>query len=119
MRRWFGHILLGALLLSLTFSSCGIPGKPGTTGDRGPIGPAGPIGPPGKIGPRGPIGHKGPEGTTGTVNPKEIEPLVQAAMRTQLDALQKQIDGLKQQLKDIGNCPAEMVAIGSFCIDKY
>jgi hypothetical protein len=53
------------------------------------------------------------------VSPKEVEDLVKGSMRTQFDNLQYQIDSLKLQLEHLKTCPKDMVAAGTFCIDRY
>lgn len=119
MERWFAFRASSFVALVLLISACGIPGKPGPQGEQGVLGPAGPIGPKGSVGQRGERGPAGPQGPEGTVKTEDVKPIVEAAMKTQIDALQKQIDDLKAMLQSRGQCPNDMVTIGSFCIDKY
>lgn len=103
----------------LLASSCGIPGKPGAQGEQGVRGLAGPQGPEGPQGIQGERGPAGPQGPEGTVKADDVKPLVEASMRTQMEALQKQIDQLKQQLQGWSTCPADMKQVGLFCVDTY
>lgn len=119
MRQRFAFLPCLLVIFMFVVSSCGIPGKPGPQGEQGARGPAGPQGPDGPQGTQGERGPAGPQGPEGTVKVDDVKPLVEAAMRTQLEALQKQIDQLKQQLQTWSTCPADMKLVGNFCIDTY
>ncbi len=119
MQRWFALRASSILALVFLLVGCGIPGKPGPQGEQGERGPARKQGPQVPACPKGERGPAGPQGPEGSVKADDVKPIVEAAMKTQIDALQKQIDDLKQLLQNRGQCPSDMVTLGTFCIDKY